>query len=105
MKYQFIEVHREEFKITVMCRTLQVSRSGYYAWRGRPVSGREMANQTLKAEIKAIHEESRQTYGSRRIQAELADNGVKCGHNRIARLMPRRRAVGQTKPPLQTNHD
>ena len=87
MKYQFIDDHRDEFEITVMCRTLQVSRSGYYAWRVRPVSAREMANQALKGEIKAIHDESRQTYGSRRIQAELAEKGGSYGHNRIARLM------------------
>ena len=70
-----------------MCRVLSVSRSGYYAWRQRPVSAREMANQELTEQIKDIHQRSRQTYGSPRIQAELADNGVKCGHNRVARLM------------------
>ena len=87
MKYQFIATHRQEFEITVMCRVLQVSRSGYYAWRRRPVSGREMANQKLTQQIEAIHQQSRQTYGSPRIQAELADQGVKCGPNRVARLM------------------
>ena len=87
MKYQFITDHRQEFEITVMCRVLQVSRSGYYAWRQRPVSRREMANQKLTEQIEAIHQQSRQTYGSPRIQAELADQGVKCGQNRVARLM------------------
>ncbi len=87
MKYQFIAADRHEFEITVMCRVLQVSRSGYYAWRQRPVSRREMANQKLTQQIEAIHQQSRQTYGSPRIQAELADQGVKCGQNRVARLM------------------
>jgi putative transposase len=87
VKYQFIANHRQEFEITVMCRVLGVARSGYYAWRQRPVSAREMANQELTEQIKDIHQQSRQTYGSPRIQAELADNGVKCGHNRVARLM------------------
>jgi len=87
MKYQFIADHRQEFEITAMCRVLQVSRSGYYAWRKRPVSEREMANQKLTAQIKEIHQDSRQTYGSPRIHAELASQGVKCGHNRVARLM------------------
>lgn len=87
MKYQFIEAHRTEFEVTVMCRVLGVSRSGYYAWGQRPLSAREMANQKLSQQIKDIHQQSRQTYGSPRIQAELADNGVKCGHNRVARLM------------------
>jgi putative transposase len=87
MKYQFIAAHREEFEITVMCRVLAVSRSGYYTWRQRPASPREMANQALSQHIKEIHQQSRQTYGSPRIQVELAENGVNCGHKRVARLM------------------
>jgi transposase InsO family protein len=87
VKYQFIADHRQEFEITVMCRVLGVSRSGYYAWRQRPASAREMANQALSQQIKEIHQQSGQTYGSPRIQAELADKGVQCGHNRVARLM------------------
>lgn len=87
MKYQFIAAHREEFEITVMCRVLAVSRSGYYAWRNRPTSARKMADQELSQHIKQIHDHSRQTYGSPRIQAELAENGVNCGCKRVARLM------------------
>jgi len=87
MKYQFIADHRQEFEITAMCRVLKVVRSGYYAWRNRPVSEREMANQKLTEHIEEIHQESRQTYGSPRIHAELADQRVKCGRNRVARLM------------------
>jgi transposase InsO family protein len=87
VKYQFIADYREEFEITVMCRVLAVSRSGYYAWRKRPTSARKMADQELKQQIKDIHQQSRQTYGSPRIQAELAENGVNCGAKRVARLM------------------
>jgi transposase InsO family protein len=87
VKYQFIAAHRAEFEITVMCRVLAVSRSGYYAWLKRPTSSRKMADQELSQQIKEIHHHSRQTYGSPRIQAELAENGVNCGHNRVARLM------------------
>jgi hypothetical protein len=57
VKYQFIANHREEFEITVMCRVLGVARSGYYAWRQRPVSTREMANQELSQQIKEIHQQ------------------------------------------------
>jgi hypothetical protein len=52
MKFQFIEDNREEFPVIRMCKVLDVSRSGYYAWRGRPPSEREMANQKLYKEIK-----------------------------------------------------
>jgi putative transposase len=87
VKYQFIAAHRQEFKITVMCRVLGVSRSGYYAWGKRPTSARKMADQSLTEQIESIHQKSRRTYGSIRIQIELADQGIKCGHNRVARLM------------------
>jgi transposase InsO family protein len=87
VKYQFIADHQKEFEITVMCRVLAVSRSGYYAWRKRPTSPRKMADQVLSQQIKQIHQQSRQTYGSPRIQVELAENGVNCSHKRVARLM------------------
>jgi len=87
VKYQFIAHHYEEFKITVMCRVLGVSRSGYYAWCKRPTSARKMADQSLSEQIELIHQNSRQTYGSVRIQVELAENGIICGHNRVAGLM------------------
>jgi putative transposase len=87
VKYKFIAAHREEFEITVTCRVLAVSRSGYYAWLKRPTSARKMADQELTQQIKDIHQQSRQTYGSPRIQAELAEQGINCGHKRVARLM------------------
>jgi putative transposase len=87
VKYQFIAAHRSEFQVRLMGGVLEVSRSGYYAWLKRPLSPREMANQVLSQQIKQIHQHSRQTYGSPRIQAELRAQGFKCGHNRVARLM------------------
>ena len=87
MRYQFIANHREEFPIHRMCPVLNVSSSGYYAWRNRSVSQREMANQELLKEIKAVHEESYETYGSPRVYEELKENGVACSENRVARLM------------------
>jgi transposase InsO family protein len=87
MKFRFIDQHQTEFSITLMCRGLGISRSGYYAWRSRPASPRKMANEILLEQIKAAHQKSRQTYGSPRIRAELVAQGITCGHNRVARLM------------------
>ena len=70
-----------------MCRVLEVSTSGYYAWRKRPESRRRQQDRRLVVEIKAIHTESRQTYGSPRIHDELRDRGIRCGKKRVARLM------------------
>lgn len=95
MRYEFIEAHRGEFEIVIMCRVLGVSRSGYYAWRKRPVSRREMANEALTEKIRDIHQQSDETYGSPRIHAHLADEGLKCGVNRVARLMREAELMGQ----------
>lgn len=83
----FIEEHRQEFDITIMCRLLTVSRSGYYAWRQRQPSAREMADADLLLEIKKIFAASRQTYGSPRIHMELRAQGIGCGRKRVERLM------------------
>ena len=66
---------------------MEVSASGYYAWRDRPLSERAQANQTLVEAIRGIHGRSHQTYGSPRIHAELEARGFRVGKNRVARLM------------------
>lgn len=79
------------FPISTMCRTLGVSRAGFYAWRDRAPSARSIADAELTTRIKAIHQASRQTYGAPRIQAELVDEGIQVGRKRVERLM---KAVG-----------
>ena len=74
-----------------MCRVLGVSTSGYYAWRQRSPSRRAQEREALSRRIAAIHVESRQTYGARRVQAELQAEGVSVSRQRVARLM---RALG-----------
>ena len=74
-----------------MCEVLDVSPSGYYAWRGRPPSKREMANQALTAKIKKVFEEEDERYGSPRIYEVMRNLGLMCSQNRVARLM---RAAG-----------
>ena len=87
MRFQFIEDHRGEFPVIQMCEVLDVSSSGYYAWRGRPPSAREMANRELLDKIEAVFEESDQTYGSPRVHQALKAQGVAVSKNRVARLM------------------
>jgi putative transposase len=75
-----------------MCRLLQISRSGFYAWLERPMSDRDRTDLALAAKIEAIHRRSRGVYGSPNIHAELADDhGIRVGRKRVARLM---RAAG-----------
>jgi putative transposase len=87
MRYQFIDDQRDDFPVTRMCQVLAVSPSGYYAWRKRPASAREMANQELYQQIEAVYHENQGVYGSPRIYQELKAQGVACSENRIARLM------------------
>lgn len=96
MRYQFVEDHRQEFVVTLMCRVLDVSSSGYYAWRKRPVSRREMANQELLKEIKRAHEESHGTYGSPRIYEEIKEK-IPASQNRVARLMKKHDIAAKQK--------
>ena len=82
-----IEEHRDEFPVTLICKGLAASPSGYYAWRERPPSAREMANQELFSKIEVVYNENHAVYGSPRIYRELDHQGVACSENRIARVM------------------
>lgn len=86
-KYQFIADHASQYAVAMLCRVLGVSRSGYYAWRTRPASQRSQADRALVARIEAIFQQSRHTYGSPRIHADLVAHGVRCSAKRVARLM------------------
>jgi transposase InsO family protein len=87
MKYVFIAAHEAQFSVQRMCHVLEVSHSGYYAWRTRTPSHREQANQVLLGLIETEFAASRQTYGSPRLCVTLQRQGTPCGHNRVARLM------------------
>ena len=87
MKFQFIQDHSDRFQIRRMCRILEVSPSGYYAWLHRPESNRVRENRRLVVEIKAIHKENRGVYGSPRIHEELKEREIHVSKNRVARLM------------------
>jgi putative transposase len=82
-----VTAHQAFHHVAAMCRTLDVSPSGYYAWRKRPLSPRARVDVELTAEIQAIHRESRGTYGAPRVHAELAARSIHVGRKRVARLM------------------
>lgn len=82
---------RRHFPVEVMSRVFSVSRSGFYAWVGRKPSRHAQEDERLKVAIKAAHTRTRQTYGVRRLQPELVDDGFVAGRDRIVRL---RRELG-----------
>ena len=85
--FEFIETHRGKFRLDVMCRMLGVTKSGYFTWRGRPISTRKTKDAELKDEIERIHARSRGRYGVPRVHAELRAAGTACSRRRVARLM------------------
>jgi len=87
MKYRFIQEHAAQCRVKLMCATLGVSRSGYYAWRQRQPSARELANRRLMEAIRAVYTTSRQLYGYRRVHRALLGARIACSRNRVARLM------------------
>ncbi len=86
MKYARIEELRQQHPVAAMCRILEVSESGYHAWRQRPPSARTQENARLETEIKAAHQRTRETYGPERLQSDLADHGIQTSVYRIKRI-------------------
>jgi len=82
-----MKAHQDQYPICAMSRVLEVSRSGFYAWAARHPSRRAVQDVRLAQRIHDIHEQSRGTYGSRRIHADLRAGGGRIGQNRVARLM------------------
>jgi putative transposase len=82
-----VSAHQAIFPVATMCRVLEVSTSGYYAWQNRTPSERATGDKMLLQKIRSIHEQSRGTYGAPRVHAELRAQGVCIGRKRVARLM------------------
>jgi putative transposase len=82
-----VKAHQAAHHVATVCRVLEVSPSGYYAWHRRSPSARAQTDAGLIAQIRIVHERSRGTYGAPRIHAELAAQGVSVGRKRVARLL------------------
>ena len=82
-----MECCRDAYPVRLMCRCLKVSHSGYYDWRGRPISERAKENDRLLGRIKTLHTESDGVFGSGRIWEDLRYSGESCSKHRVARLM------------------
>ena len=105
MIFRFVEAHRRQYPVRVMCRVLEVSTSGYYAWRSRPESRRSQANRALMEQLRAAHKRGRGTYGSPRVHRELRAQGVACSVNRVARLMRSADIRGRRRPKFRVTTD
>ena len=86
--YRFIAAEKAAHSIAIMCRVLEVSRSGYHAWRRRPPCPRALEDARLTERIRELHRKRRGVYGSPRIWSDLVlDDGERIGRKRVERLM------------------
>ncbi len=100
MKFGFVAKHRGAWPVGLMCETLGVSRSGFYAWLTRPRSRRSRVDEQLVVAVRQSHTASDRTYGARRVWRDVLAVGHRCGLHRVERLMrsqalrarPRRRS-------------
>jgi putative transposase len=90
-RFRFVDAEKATYPVTVLCRLVGVSRTGYYAWAKRSPSRRAATDAVLTEEIRRLHGESRQTYGSPRVHAALCASGTRVSRKRVIRLL---RAAG-----------
>jgi putative transposase len=109
MTFRFIEAHKAQWPVRLLCQALEVSTAGYYAWQRRPVSARRRRRDALVVEIRAIHGEVKARYGSPRVHAELAARGRDCCVNTVAKLMRDNGIAAKTarkfRQTTDSNHD
>jgi putative transposase len=110
VRYCFIDDHREQWPVSVQCRVLHVSRSGFYAWCQRDVSATAQRRAELTERIEQIHRASRQTYGSPRIHLELEAQGVHCNRKTVEKCMQEAGIVAKSHRKFRvtttdSNHD
>jgi putative transposase len=82
VKFALVDAEKAMYSIAEMCEWLEVSRSGFYAWLGRPESAHAVEDRRLGVLVRAAHERGRRTYGSPRVHAELIDKGERVSRKR-----------------------
>lgn len=107
--FEIVDSEKAEYPVSLVCETVGVSRSGYYAWKRAEPSERDKQNERLLVEIRALHCHHRQRYGSPRIHQELKEAGHTVNRKRVARLMRENALRGRPKRKFKrttdSNHD
>lgn len=97
MKFAFVDEEKATEGVAALCRALQVSTSGYYAWKQRPESARAREDRRLRVLCREAHERSRRTYGSVRIHDALKKRGEHLSRKRVVRLMQQEGIKGKRR--------
>jgi putative transposase len=87
VRFRFIAVERAEHTVTILCRCLRVTRSGFYAWQGRPESTHARDDRRLTVLVRVSFEESTHRYGSPRVHEDLLEQDEHVSRKRVVRLM------------------
>jgi len=103
--FELVDAEKAQFPVEVLCEVLEVSRSGYYAWRKRLPSAHAKADERLAAEIAATHEKSEGRYGSPRVHRALQKRGIRVARKRVERLMRDRGIVARQKRRFRRTTD
>jgi len=107
VRFAFIRAEDEQktFPVGVMCRVLDVSTSGYYAWLHRKPSKRSQRKEALTAKVKAVHDASRSTYGSPRVTEKLRKSGEKVSEKTVAKIMQENEIAARKKRRFKATTD
>ena len=105
MRFRFIDAEKVNYPVVVLCRVLEVWRSGCYAWRRRPEPARVKQDAQLVVEIAVEHRRSRGIYGSPRVHLGLRARGVRVGRKRVERLMRKNGIQGRQKRRFRRTTD
>ena len=107
VRFAFIQTEKAPYSVRAMCRLLEVSPSGFYAWQVRPESAHARRDRHVRSRVCASFEANRRRYGSRRIHEDLRDQGVRVSRKRVVRVMQEEglRARGRTRFRCTTRRD
>jgi putative transposase len=105
VRFAFIAAEKAHFPVTKLCRLLEVSRSGYYAWRQRKPSQRARRDRQLSAKVRVVHATNGGCYGSPRVYRELKAEGEQVSRKRVARLMRDQGLVGRQRRRFRKTTD
>jgi putative transposase len=109
VRYAFIQEHRDDWPVRLLCQVLEVCPGGFYAWAARPAGARQQRRDALVVQLKAVHREMKARYGSPRLHAELVARGQICCVNTVAKLMRQHGLAAKTARKFRcttdSNHD
>ena len=101
LRFSFIDNEKKAYPLNLLCKVMQVSRSGYYRWKKHSVSAKDQERAQLIPKVRGLHQKSKATYGSRRMAQELKALGFRCGKHKAVTLMKLAGVMAKQRSLLQ----